>query len=62
MAKGKTTKTVTIKLNRNGTMSFRSTGGYDLRKLFAPSELPFGLAAEREPASTTDRDEKAGAA
>lgn len=28
--------TVTLKLNKNGTMSMRSTGGYDLRKL-APS-------------------------
>lgn len=61
MAKGKTRKTVTIKLNRNGTMTFRSTGGYDLRKLFAPSELPFGLAPEREHAPTSEPDDKAGA-
>lgn len=31
--KKKRLKTVTMKLNKNGTMTLRSTGGYDLRKL-----------------------------
>jgi hypothetical protein len=38
--------TVTLKLNKNGTMSMRSTGGYDLRKL-APS-IPQIDASMRE--------------
>lgn len=36
-------QTVTIKRNRDGTYNFKSTGGYDLRKLFdAPmaAEMP----------------------
>lgn len=43
--KGKTV-TVTLKLNKDGSMSMRSTGGYDLRKL-APS-LPQIDASMRE--------------
>lgn len=30
--------TVTLKLNKNGTMTMRSTGGYDLRKLLPPAK------------------------
>lgn len=33
MTKKKKAKTVTLKLNKDGTMSMRSTGGFDLRKL-----------------------------
>jgi hypothetical protein len=47
MAKRKKMKTVTIKLNRDGTVTYRSTGGFNLRKLFTPSELPCGTAPER---------------
>lgn len=33
MAKKKRSVSVTLKLNKDGTMSMRSTGGFDLRKL-----------------------------
>lgn len=36
--KKKRIQTVTLKLNKNGTMSMRSTGGYDLRKLMKQVE------------------------
>ncbi len=68
MAKGKTTKTVTMKLNRNGTMTLRSTGGFDLRKLFSAEELegvnpylPQVRSAEERAASRARRERKAGA-
>lgn len=32
--------TVTMKLNKDGTMTLRSTGGFDLRKIMPPSEAP----------------------
>ncbi len=32
-------KTVTMKLNKDGTMTVRSTGGFDLRKIFSSSDL-----------------------
>ena len=34
----KKTVTVTMKLNKDGTVTYRSTGGFDLRKLF-PSKI-----------------------
>lgn len=34
----KKTQTVTIKLNKDGSMTMRSTGGFDLRKLFPPAK------------------------
>lgn len=34
----KKTQTVTIKLNKDGSQTFRSTGGFDLRKLFPPEK------------------------
>lgn len=44
---------VTLKLNKDGTMSMRSTGGYDLRKLsglagkvLADAPVAFGLEAQ----------------
>ena len=68
MAKGKTIKTVTMKLNRNGTMTLRSTGGFDLRKLFSTEEMegaspyqPQAKSAEERAACRARRERKAGA-
>ncbi|WEO73801.1 hypothetical protein [Agrobacterium vitis] len=36
MVKKKKPVTITMKLNRDGTMNIRSTGGFDLHKLFPP--------------------------
>lgn len=35
-AKKKKGVTVTMKLNKDGTMTMRSTGGFDLRKIMPP--------------------------
>lgn len=55
MAKRKS-KTVTIKLNKDGTMTFRSTGGVDLRKV-VPS-LFQSLEDDVSPAAPTSSEEK----
>ncbi|WP_170973486.1 hypothetical protein [Rhizobium sp. FKY42] len=39
--------TVSMKLNRDGTMTIRSTGGFDLRKLF-PGQNLNELSAEHK--------------
>ena len=47
MARKRRGATVTIRMNRDGTYNFRSTGGYDLRTLFP--ELREPGAAEAKP-------------
>ncbi|BCH63236.1 hypothetical protein RvVAT039_04520 [Agrobacterium vitis] len=56
MAKKKKPATITMKLNRDGTMNIRSTGGFDLRKLF-PAK------SEDNPTDPVEQDtvKKAGA-
>lgn len=46
MAKKKRNVSVTLKLNKDGTMSMRSTGGYDLGKLVGSTPIIFGLEAQ----------------
>lgn len=46
MTRKKRNVSVTLKLNKDGTMSMRSTGGYDLRKLIGNMPVAFGLEAQ----------------
>lgn len=48
MAKRKKNATVTIKLNRDGTRNIKSTGGFDLRKLFPPQPIDDSSTASSE--------------
>lgn len=59
MAK-KRTATVSIRLNRDGSTTYKSTGGFDLRKLF-PKEFGTEAVATGDDKDTTDVAEKAGA-
>lgn len=53
MAKRKP-QTVTMKINKDGSMTMRSTGGFDLRKIM----MPIVKADERAPADDCSKDKK----
>lgn len=51
--------TVSIKVNRDGSMTYKSTGGFDLRNLF-PKDFGTEAVATHEGTGTAEVAEKAG--
>lgn len=48
--------TVTIRMNRDGTYNFKSTGGYDLRKLFPEMRNPAGETVRATPGESMEAE------
>lgn len=56
MSRKRKSVSVTIRMNRDGTYNFRSTGGFDLRKLFPEMRNPAGETVRTTPGESMEAE------